>query len=305
MGVWRRGRLPKEPPEEIIAAGKEFPKEYLPLAMKVCDHLILREPIGKGKKRYFCSNCDENYELDGIRRSDDEFTYDLWTASHGGRSHCIKCGAEATVIDGRRWALDRHWCYAPLVVRKQLKDKRQAILCFDLVRRFYYSELYGFSQEIRASLDDVYLLDEGSAGHYKYYYYSQSYYKFRYKDDVSENFRGGFGEPFARHTNSTGNMCYKVYDVGKWNYDRDILKYIPENLKRPSFAPCAAMASFAVYPQLEMLYKMGFEDIVKNVIYHGKKCVRICNIKQRKLPFITHFFIGTSDICQIKKNRML
>ena len=38
------------------------------------------------------------------------------------------------------------------------------------------------------------------------------------------------------------------------------------------------MAAFACYPQLEMIYKAGFDDIVYKVI-HGKKCARICNIK--------------------------
>ena len=278
MGVWRKGRLPKEPPEELTRLNKNFPQEYMALARSVCQPLILREPIGARRKRYFCTYCDETYELDGITRDTDDFTYELWTANHGTGARCLKCGTMGDVIDGKRWALDRHWCYAPLVVRVQLKEKRQAILCFDLARRLWYSELYGFSQEIKASLDDIYLLDEGVAGHYKYFWYGQGYCKFKYKDSVSEEFRGGFGEPFAGHTSSTGIMAYKVHDVGKWNYDRDILKYMPVRLKNKEGRPCAAMAAFACYPQLEMLYKAGYTDIVGNVV-SGKKCARICNIK--------------------------
>ena len=275
MERWIKGRMPKEPPEELTRLNKLFPQEYMPLARAECEALILREPIGARKKRYFCTYCDESYELDGIRRSDDELTYDLWTASHGSGARCLKCGTMCRVIDGKRWALNRHWYYAPLVVRVQLKEKRQAILCFDLARRLWYSELYGFSQEIKASLDDIYLLDEGCAAHYKYYGYFKHYDKYRCKDSVSESFRDGFGEPFSNHTSSTGIMSYTVHDVGKWNYDRDILKYMPQVLKKGR--ACAAMAAFACYPQLEMLYKSGFEDIVYNVI-RGKKCTRICNI---------------------------
>lgn len=277
MGEWKNGRLPDKPPEELTRLNKNFPQEYMPLAREVCAPLILREPIGR-RKRYFCTTCDETYDLDGITRDTDEFTYALWTASHGTAAPCAKCGTMGDVIDGKRWNLDRHWYYAPLVMRVQLKGKRQAILCFDLARRLWYSELYGFSQEIRASLDDIYLLDEGMAGHYKYYWYGQRYCKFRYKDETGESFRDGFIEPFSLHTSSTGIMDYKVHDVGKWDYSRDVLRYMPEKLKSKGGRVCAAMAAFACYPQLEMLYKAGFEDIVYKVI-NGKKCARICNIK--------------------------
>ena len=273
MAEWKKGRLPKEPPEELTRLNKNFPQEYIPLARQVCSPLILREPIGR-RKRYFCTTCDETYDLDGITRDTDEFTYALWTASHGTAAPCAKCGTMGDVIDGKRWNLDRHWYYAPLVVRVQLKEKRQALLCFDLARRLWYSELYGFSQEIKASLDDIYLLDEGMAGHYKYYWYGQMYSKFRYKDATGESFRGGFVEPFSMHTSSAGQMSYTVHDVGEWDYSRDILRYVPTKFKDR----CDALAAFACYPQLEMLYKAGFEDIVRRVI-HGKKCVRICNIK--------------------------
>ena len=285
MGVWRRGRLPKEPPEELTRLNKNFPQEYMPLARAACEALILREPIGLRKKRYFCTHCDEVYDLDGISRDTDDITYELWTANHGAAARCHKCGTMCRVIDGKRWALDRHWYYAPLVVRVQLKEKRQVILCFDLARRLWYSELYGFSQEIRASLDDIYLLDDGVAGHYKYYYYGQCYCKYRYKDATGESFRDGFIEPFSMHTQSTGRMSYTVHDVGRWDYSRDILRYMPDGFIKGSYDPCAAMAAFAVYPQLEMLYKAGYTDIVRNVI-RGKKCARICNIEGRSFKEI-------------------
>ena len=272
MEEWRKGRLPKEPPEELTRLNKNFPQEYIPLARQECAPLILRETVGR-RKRYFCTHCDETYDLDGITRDTDEFTYALWTASHGTAAPCAKCGTIGDVIDGKRWNLDRHWCYRPFVVRVQLKEKRQALLCFDLARRLWYSKLYGFSQEIKASLDDIYLIDEGVAGHYKYYWH-EGYCKFRYRDATGESFRGGFVEPFSMHTASTGRMSYTIHDVGKWDYSRDILRYVPTKIKDR----CEALAAFACYPQLEMIYKAGFDDIVYKVI-HGKKCARICNIE--------------------------
>ena len=277
MGEWKKGVLPDEPPEELTRLNKAFPQEYMPLAREVCAPLILREPIGR-RKRYFCTSCDETYDLDGITRDTDEFTYALWTASHGTAAPCAKCGRMGDIIDGKRWALDRHWFYAPLVVRIQLAEKRQAILCFDLARALGYNDIYGFFQHIEASLDDIYLLDEGCAAHYKYYHYFKRYDRYRYISSNGENFRDGFGEPFSNHIHSTGVKFYKVEDMGKWDYDRDILRYMPKALKAKTFAPCASMAAFACYPALEMIFKSGFEDIARKVI-GGKKCVKICNIK--------------------------
>ena len=294
MGEWKKGVLPDKPPEELTRLNKNFPQEYIPLARQECAPLILREPVGR-RKRYFCTHCDETYDLDGITRDTDEFTYALWTASHGTAAPCAKCGTMGDVIDGKRWNLDRHWCYRPFVVRVQLKGTRQALLCFDLARRLWYSELYGFSQEIKASLDDIYLIDEGIAGHYKYYWYGQGYCKFRYKDTACESFRDGFVEPFSMHTASTRQMSYTVHDVGKWNYSRDILRYVPARFKNR----CEALAAFACYPQLEMLYKAGFEDIVRRVI-HGKKCVRICNIKGQSFKEVFPKF-SRAEIKSFKK----
>jgi hypothetical protein len=269
--------MPKEPPEYLTKLNKEFPEEYIPLARAACDPLILRESLGKGRKRYFCTHCNESYEFEAFH---DDPSWRLWAAHHNDEAECLKCGRIGKVIDGKRWVLERHWNYAPLVVRVQLKEKRQAILCFDLARALGYNEIYGFFQHIEASLDDIYLLDEGCAAHYKYYGYFKRYYRYKYKDSVSEEFRDGFGEPFSNHVHTTGTMFYKVHDVGRWDYSRDILKYMPVGMKAKAFAPCASMAAFACYPALEMIYKSGFEDIVNNVI-KGKKCVKICNIKGR------------------------
>ena len=270
------GRLPYELPEKLRVMMEEPPSECVPLAREACRHLLLRDTV-RGGKRFFCTVCNKTFEIKQMQTVSDETAAELYYAKHNDESECLLCSARGAVIEGKRWALDRHTWYAPLCVRVQLEGEWQATLCFEVRRRLFYDGVDGFGQALTLAKEDVYLLGRGVAGHYKYYWYCQRFYLHKKIDGDGSKIRGGFGAPLASHTESTGRIEHRVQDILPWNCDRDILRYMPKDMME-RLDPCAAMASFACFPQIEMLWKAGYRDIVEEFVGRGKKCVAICRL---------------------------
>lgn len=273
----KRERISRVLPQKIREMMEHPSYELYPYAREACYALLMKETVGEGRKRFFCTVCGESFEVKQRQTVCDELAAELFYSHHGGKGECMRCGAEGEVIEGKRWNLERHSWYAPLCVRVQLDGLWQAILCFEVRRRIYHHDDYGFYQDLALAKEDVFLLGEGAAGHYQYRYYYQDFHLMRKIDADGSEIRGGFGEPFAKHTRSTGNMSYEIHDIGYWEEGRDILTYMPKSMAG-SWDPCVAMATFAVYPQSEMLWKAGYGDIVMKFMAGGKKCTAICRL---------------------------
>jgi rubredoxin len=274
--------LSRELPGEVLDLMENPPKECYPYAMEACSHLMMRETVSGRHKRFFCTVCDKTFEVEQGSTVADELSAELYYAKHNDKVECPHCGAECALIEGKRWNLQRHTWYAPLVLRVQLEGLWQALLCFEVRRRIWYIEGQGFCQDLALAKEDVYLLGDGAAGHWDYQYYHQGFVLYRRLDGAESKIRCGFGCPFSSHTESTGRMGYEVHDVLAWDRERDILKYMPRDMIE-ALDPCEAMASFACFPQLEMLWKTGFRDIVKTFVNRGVKCVKFCQLDGRSM----------------------
>lgn len=272
-----RGRIPRELPEQLREMMTNPSRECYPYAMIACSPLLMKETVTDRKKRFFCTSCGETFTVEQRQTVCDELAYELYYAKHEAKGECMRCGAEAAVIEGKRWNLARHGWYAPLVIRVQLDGYRQALLCFEVRRKICYVDGYGFCQDLALAKEDVYLLDKGAAGHYKYSWYHQGFNRFKVIDANGSDIRGGFGAPLSCHTASTAYMSYVVHDIGEWDTGRDILTYMPDGMIS-GWDYCVAAATYAVYPQTEMLWKAGYTDIVKKFMLDGKKCAAICRL---------------------------
>lgn len=273
-----REKIPRELPQKVLDLMYNPPRECYPYAAEANTPLLMKDADGSNRKRFFCSVCGESFTVPQKQTVVDELAAELYYSKHQDKCECMRCGAEAVVIEGKRWNLDRHAWYAPLCIRVQLEGKWQAILCFEVRRRFFYNESHGFCQDLALAKEDVYLLGEGAAGHYKYSWYHQGFHLYRVIDKNTCKIRGGFAPPFSQHTSSTGCMSYVLHDLYDIDESRDVLRYLPADMWS-GWDPCVAAATFAVYPQTEMLWKMGYRDIVKKFMIDGKKCVAICNLE--------------------------
>lgn len=272
-----RERIPRELPKQVREMMENPSPECYPYARKANVNLLLKDVIGERKKRFFCTACGESFVVEQRQTVSDELAADLYYAKHNEKEECMMCGSEGVVIEGKRWNLSRHAWYAPMTLRVQLEGAWQALLCFEVRRRLFYDEKNGYCQDLALAKEDVYLIGRGAAGHYQYQYYYQDFVLHKKIDADGCNIRGGFGSAFARHTSSTGNVSFDVHDIGYWEKSRDILKYMPEEMKA-AWDPCVAAATFAVYPATEMLWKAGYHDIVRTFMRAGKKCAAICQL---------------------------
>ena len=273
----KRETIPRELPERVREMMVNPSRECYPYAREACTPLLMKDVVGERRKRFFCTACGESFTVEQKQTVSDELAAGLYYAHHNDKGECMLCGAEAAVIEGKRWNLDRHAWYAPLVVRVQLEGLWQAILCFEVRRRLFYDKEHGYYQDLALAKEDVYLLGEGAAGHYKYQWYYQDFWTFKKVDAGGSDIRGGFGSPLSGHTASTGYMSYDIHDIGYWEEGRDILTYMPKKMAS-SWDHCVAAATFAAYPQTEMLWKAGYTDIVKTFMQEGKKCASICRL---------------------------
>ena len=272
------------------------------LAKEACVTLLMKDTVGERRKRFFCTRCGNDFIIDFEKTLNDDDADVTYNAKHQGNGICARCGADGAVIEGKRWNLDRHGWYAPLIVRVQLEGDWQAILCFEVKRKIYYSEAYGFSQDLRLGREDVYLMGRGAAAHYKYSWHHQGFLLHRKIDADGCDIRGGFGGPLSMHTQSTGVMQYVLYDIGEWDTERDILKYMPPQMCG-GYDPCVAACTFAAYPQTEMLWKAGFQDIVKTFMLDGKKCAAICRLDGGNVREIFHKF-SKAELRWLIENKM-
>lgn len=232
-----------------------------------------------GDREYQCTRCRSTTVQPRIRRTSAPEDRKLMNTRHGDVSRCPICGAVATVKSlGKSKSRKNLWHREKVVVIHAINPKRVEARCYYAERNYEYSPI----PQTELIEKSRYLLTPGSAVRFSAAYYNEDFYS-----------TNKIGEPFPNTAIFYGtDSGYSVF--GLKNLKDTFLKY--NQLK--SFISldaqhCAGfvyyepimtyLSYFAIYPQLEILQKLGHYDVVRALVNEGKKSFPYVNWKAKSI----------------------
>lgn len=235
--------------------------------------------LSNGDREYQCTRCRSTTVQHRIRRTSTPEDHRLMNTRHGDVSRCPICGAVATVKSlGKAKSRKNLWHREKVVVIHAVNPERVEARCYYAERDYEYSSI----PQTELIEKSRYLLTPGSAVRFFAAYYNEGFYS-----------TNKIGEPFPSTSMFYGtDSGYSVF--GLKNLKDTFLKY--NQLK--SFISLDAqhyagsvyyesimtyLSYFAIYPQLEILQKLGHYDIVRALVNEGRKSFPYVNWKAKSI----------------------
>lgn len=245
-------------------------------------HYLFYDTLPNGDREFQCSHCRQRFVESRLKRiisyEDREFMH----VGHGDLRCCPLCGAVTTVKNlGKSKQRKNLWCREKVVVIHAVNHDRVEARCYFAERDYVYSP----TPKTELIEESRYLLTPGEAIRFKAGY-GNCFYSAK-----------TIGEPFPNTAMFYGtDEGYTIFGLNR--LENTFLKYnqLDSFISRDAqhFSGCvyngpmmAYLSYFAVYPQLEMLQKLGHYDVVRALVKQNKKSYPYVNWKAQN---ITDFF---------------
>lgn len=259
-------------------------------------HYLFYDTLPNGDREFQCSHCRQRFIKSHIARTSSYEDRELMHVRHGDLRCCPLCGAVTTVKNlGKSKQCKNLWCREKVVVIHAVNHDRVEARCYFAEKDYEYSP----TPKTELIEKSRYLLTPGEAIRFKDDYYSNDFYK-----------TNTIGEPFPSTTMFYGtDKGYTIFGLNrlentflKYNQLDSFISYDAQHFSGCVYnGPMLTYLSyFAMYPQLEMLQKLGHCDVVRELINLGKKSFPYTNWKAKN---ITDFFkMSKQEYKSFKKN---
>ncbi len=259
-------------------------------------HYLFYKTSPSGEREFHCTHCRQTFTRSRVMRTSSPEDRALMYAYHGDKAVCPLCGCttEAKSV-GKSKQRKNLWHREKVVVIRAVNHDRVEARCC------YAEKDYEHSLTPKTELTEKsrYLLTPGNAIRFKADYCGNDFYK-----------TNTIGEPFPSTAMFYGiDEGYTVFGLGelkntflKYNQLDDLISYDAQCYSGYVYnAPMMKYLSyFAMYPQIEMLQKLGHYDVVQALINRNKKSFPYVNWKADS---VTGFFkMKKSEYRSFKEN---
>lgn len=240
---------------------------------------LFYDTLPNGDREYQCTHCRSMTVQQRLKRTTTPEDRKLMNTHHGDIARCPICGAVATVKSlGKAKSRKNLWHREKVVVIHAVNPERVEARCYFAERNYEYSP----TPKTELIEKSRYLLTPGNAVRFKAQYYNENFYS-----------TNKIGEPFPNTAMFYGvDEGYTVF--GLKNLKDTFLKYNQldsfVSIDAQHYAGCVYNAPimkylsyFAIYPQLEMLQKLGHYDVVKALVIYGQKSFPYVNWKAKSI----------------------
>lgn len=261
---------------------KELTKSELKEIENLFQHYLFYETLKNGDRRFECSACKKEFLRSPTARTITPRDRELMSVHHNDKTHCPICGAAVTAKNLKKAKSKKNlWARKKVVIIHAVNQNRVEARCFYAVKDYEWST----TPKMKLREISRYLFTPGSARKFEPGYYSGFF-------EVNVTTR-----PFPRTAMFYGeDEGYTV--LGFNRLQKTFLKYnqlddfigIDAQYHRWGVynAPIMKYLSyFTLYPQIEMLQKLGHYDIVRHLVNYNRKSFPYVNWKADK---ITDFF---------------
>ena len=246
-------------------------------------HYLFYDTLLNGDREFQCSHCRQRFIKSHIARTSSYEDRELMHVRHGDLRCCPLCGAVTTVKNlGKSKQRKNLWCREKVVVIHAVNHDRVEARCYFAEKDYVYSP----TPKTKLIEKSRYLLTPGGAVKYCPEYYSGDFYSV-----------GRISEPFPSTAMFYGiDEGYEVFGLNrlestflKCNQLDSYISYDAQHYAGCIYkAPIMKYLSyFAIYPQLEMLQKLGHSDIARKLVSENCKSSQYVNWKAQS---ITDFF---------------
>jgi len=266
------------------------PRLFSKAEMKEIESLFSRylfyETLPSGDRHVECTNCNKDFIV-GFKRTMTAEEDELWRARHNDYAVCPHCHKKAQVKSiGKAKSC------------KNLYEQQRVVVIQKVNENLVYAQA-----KIAVKAYNEYI----HRPQVKFLEYNQSLYVFRPGKAVQyhKDYYGGFyqrkvaAEPFNKATSWYYNIPDNSYTVIGLNYLKDtFLRYnmlaeyadhYEELAQRRGYSVVDVpymkyLSRFCEYPQIEILQKMGYYSVIKNLVEVGLKSHPYVNWKAKSLP---------------------
>ncbi len=259
-------------------------------------HYLFYKTLPNGDREFHCSHCRQTFTRSRIMRTSSPEDRALMYAYHGDKAVCPLCGctAEAKNI-GKSKQRKNLWHREKVVIIHAVNHDRVEVRCYFAKKDYERS----ITPRVELTEKSRYLLTPGNAIRFKADYYSNDFYK-----------TNTIGEPFPSTVMCYGtDEGYTVFGLNrlentflKYNQLDDFISYDAQHYSGCIYkGPMMKYLSyFAIYPQLEMLQKLGHYDVVRALINQNKKSFPYANWKAESIAGF--FKINKQEYKAFKEN---
>lgn len=225
------------------------------------------------ERECFCTSCRKHFNA-GIKRTMVEKDYSVIENKHNEKCVCPECGRTCTLKNIGRSKDAQNLTEWQRAVYIQVLNKNAVLLKCYYIHKSYYRKNYitesgRFLRAPDAQLSCVYLLQPGNTQKARLDGWNSYYFP------LSWHLKETVREPFVAMMGS--DTSYSTYGIKKLS--KTFLKYSPYGEIIGEFY-CFPFVTFlcrsAELPALEVLTKLGYVDIVKDLLYrdvYNKRCI--------------------------------
>ncbi len=244
--------------------------EYTQRELKIINLLfspyLFYEDLNSKTRRCICTACGQEYEVTSN-------SYDIFTACHNDEVICERCKRTVKAKSkGKAKSCKNLYEEHRVVVIHRIDANKIEILA-DVAYKRYYNGIYNPQVDFYKS--SRYILQPGKARHFDWLWYHKEWFE-----------RKKIGEPFYIKNNG-GCFWYEPDNsyniIGMEKLNNTFLKYqlldeyedeqIQRNRHRRiiNFKEVSYLCHFAEHPQIEVLQKLGYYEIVRNLVELNNK----------------------------------
>lgn len=262
--------------EELTEREKELINNLFP-------HYLFYDTLPNGDREFQCSHCRQRFVKSRLKRTISYEDREFMHVGNGDLRCCPLCGAVTTVKNlGKSKQRKNLWCREKVVVIHAVNHDRVEARCYFADKDYEYSP----APKTELIEKSRYLLTPGNAVKFTARYYNSEFYSTK-----------TIGEPFPNTAMFYGtDEGYTIFGLNrlentflKYNQLDSFISYDAQHFSGCVYnGPMLTYLSyFAMYPQLEMLQKLGHCDVVRELINRGRKSFPYTNWKAKN---ITDFF---------------
>ena len=258
---------------------EELTEEEKRLIDGLFPNYLFYKPMPNGDREFHCTHCRQVFIKARLTRTVTPEERKLMSVGHGDEVRCPLCGAAATVKSiGRSKQRKNLWHREKVVILHAVNHDRVEARCY-FAQRDYEPDLV---PETELYEESRYLLIPGNATKYRPTY---PYDKFYSISRISEPFPNTgmfygtddgytvFGlnrleNTFLKYNQLDSYVSYDAQHYSDYIYNGPMMKYL---------------SYFATYPQLEMLQKLGHNDIVRKLVNENLKSSPYVNWKAQSI----------------------
>lgn len=259
-------------------------------------HYLFYKTLLNGDREFHCSHCRQEFTIPRLARTRTPKDEELMCTQHGNTARCPVCGFYAEVKNiGKSKQRKNLWHREKVVIIHAVNHDRVEVRCYFAEKDYERS----ITPRVELTEKSRYLLTPGNAIRFKADYYSNDFYK-----------TNTIGEPFPSTAMCYGtDEGYTVFGLNrlentflKYNQLDDFMSYDAQHYSGYIYkGPMMKYLSyFAIYPQLEMLQKLGHYDVVRALINQNKKSFPYANWKAESIAGF--FKINKQEYKAFKEN---